>query len=191
MCPCGVRLRQWHGTQPSESHVHLVNIVGLQVPSGDGSPMRTLEMAVPCSLQVGDSALRLGAYCELVSYTDIGMLSPRSNLQFAVCNAKRASMAYLRARQLHCPVQPPSDIFSKPPLGRLMQLLRLATGTLGSGREELVSWYIAHALFTVHNVRCPAAEIVVKTHIKVVHHLRCLAGFLCRHWVCWNKSTRQ
>jgi hypothetical protein len=140
MCPCGVPLQLWRGYSQSESHVHLVNRIGVRVPSGDGGPAQMLEMAVPCELQTGSNALSLGAHCELVTSPGIGMTTSFLRYKFTISNAQRASMPYMRARQLHCPVQLPSDIFFKPSLGRLMKLLRIATGTLGSGKEEQISW---------------------------------------------------
>ena len=125
-------------------HVHLVNMVGVRVPSGDSGPPHTLEVAVPCALQVGSGALCLGSHCELVTCPAMAMMAPCGLLQhqFTVSNAQSASLAYLRARQLQCAVQQPSNILNPPPIGRLMKLLRLATGTLGTQQDPPVSWYV-------------------------------------------------
>lgn len=144
LCPCGAQLQQWHSNQPRETHVHLVNMVGVRVPSGDSGPPHTLEVAVPCALQVGSGALCLGSHCELVTCPAMAMMAPCGLLQhqFTVSNAQSASLAYLRARQLQCAVQQPSNILNPPPIGRLMKLLRLATGTLGTQQDPPVSWYV-------------------------------------------------
>lgn len=145
LCPCGVSLQQWQGSQPCESHVHLISIIGVRMASGDGGQPQTLEMAVPCEVQEANGALCLGLHCELITCPAVTMVAPCSFLQyqFTVSNAQSASLGYLRARQLQCPVQQASNILPPPPLGRLMKLLRLATGSaLGSQKEEQVSWYV-------------------------------------------------
>lgn len=144
-CPCGVLLQQWQDEHRRKPHVHLVTIIGLRMveAKGDSVPTRTVEAAVPCVLQNQNNPIQLGSHCELVTHPSVQFAAPCGflNYTFSVSNAQCASVAHLRARQLHCPLQQSVDLLCRPPLGKLMRLLREATGVVGSGQHQQVTWY--------------------------------------------------